>query len=190
MNIGIYIYDGAEVLDFSGPFEVFSIAKRLGAKNWNVFLIAENSTPVSARADFKVIPHYSIKDHSNIDLLLIAGGIHEKEMNKPQVLNWIKTVDQYAQYVTSVCTGAFILANTDILDGKTATTHWDDINDLRTQFPKLNVVVDQRWVDSGKYITSGGISAGIEMSLYLVGQLHSKDLAFKVARIMDYRWQQ
>ncbi len=190
MNIGIYIYDGAEVLDFSGPFEVFSTAKRLGAKDWNVFLIAESKEPISAREDFKVLPHYSIQDHPQIDLLIVAGGVQNDEMNKPNIIQWVTSVDQEAKKVASVCTGAFILANTGLLDGTTITTHWDDISDLRSQFPNLNVVENQRWVESGKYITSGGISAGIDMSLHLVSELHSYELAKNTAHIMEYRWQE
>ncbi len=188
MNIGIYIYDGAEVLDFSGPFEVFSTAKRLDANDWNVFLIAESLDPVSARGDFKVTPHHTIQNHPKIDLLMVAGGIHTDEMGKPQIIEWIRSVDQHAQHVTSVCTGAFLLANAGLLDGLSVTTHWDDICDLKTQFPNLKVVENQRWIHSGKFITSGGISAGIDMSLYLVSKLHSHELAESVAKTMEYRW--
>ncbi|WP_370598894.1 hypothetical protein NMD15_07000 [Plesiomonas shigelloides] len=80
MNIGIYIYDGAEVLDFAGPFEVFSTAKRLAASEWNIFLIAEALTTVIARGGFNVAPKYSLDDHPKIDVLIIAGGIHREEM--------------------------------------------------------------------------------------------------------------
>ncbi|MGP8305315.1 DJ-1/PfpI family protein [Vibrio sp. YIC-376] len=190
MNIGIYIYDGAEVLDFSGPFEVFSTAKRLETNDWNVFLVAEDLETVSARGGFNVLPHHSIHDHPDIDLLVVVGGVHTEEMTKLTVLNWIKSVDQRASRVVSVCTGAFILASAGLLSGLTVTTHWEDIPDLNRCFPDLVVVDNQRWVTSGKYTTSGGISAGIDMSLYLVSQLHSRNLAKMVARQMEYNWQE
>ncbi len=189
MNIGIYIYDQAEVLDFSGPFEVFSTAKRLSTSDWNVFLVAETKGAVSARGGFNILPHYSIHDHPDIDLLVVVGGVHTQEMTKLNVLEWIKSVDQRASRVVSVCTGAFILASAGLLKGLTVTTHWEDIPDLRHRFPNLVIVDDRRWVTSGKYTTSGGISAGIDMSLYLVSQLHSYDFAKVVARQMEYDWQ-
>ncbi|MFA0087449.1 DJ-1/PfpI family protein [Vibrio sp. 10N.261.51.F12] len=189
MNIGIYIYDDAEVLDFSGPFEVFSTAKRLDAARWNVFLVSETLEPVSARGGFNILPHYSIHNHPAIDLLIVVGGVHTKEMSKSHILSWLSTVDTRAERVVSVCTGAFLLANAGLLNGLTVTTHWEDIPDLKQAFPELLVIDDKRWVTSGKYTTSGGISAGIDMSLYLVSELRSQDLAERVARQMDYHWQ-
>ncbi|WMN86166.1 DJ-1/PfpI family protein [Vibrio parahaemolyticus] len=190
MNIGIYIYDGAEVLDFSGPFEVFSTAKRLETSDWNVFLVAETKKTVAARGGFNVLPDYSIHDHPDIDLLVVVGGVHTEQMTKLPVLNWIKSVDQGASRVVSVCTGAFLLASAGLLAGLTVTTHWEDIPDLTRRFPDLMVIENQRWVTSGKYTTSAGISAGIDMSLHLVSQLHNLKLAKMVARQMEYDWQQ
>ncbi|MFM2639785.1 DJ-1/PfpI family protein [Vibrio chagasii] len=188
MNIGIYIYNQAEVLDFSGPFEVFSTAKRLGAEDLNVFLISETAEPVIARGGFKVLPDYSLTNHPKIDLLMVVGGVHTDEMNKPNVLNWISSVSELASQVVSVCTGAFLLAKAGLLEGLTVTTHWEDIFDLAQQFPSLNVISDKRWVASGKFTTSGGISAGIDMSLHLVSVHNSLQFAKKVARQMEYSW--
>jgi len=189
MNIGIYVYDQAEVLDFSGPFEVFSTAKRLGDENWHVFFVSQSREPVIARGGFRLLPDYSIQSHPKIDVLLVVGGVHTNEMLKPDVLDWIKSVDQHAQVVASVCTGAFLLANAGLLNGLSVTTHWEDIADLKAQFADLKVVDNKRWVQSGKYITSGGISAGIDMSLHLVSQLTTKVYAEKVAHQMEYNWQ-
>jgi len=190
MNIGIYIYDQAEVLDFSGPFEVFSTAQRLLNNDWNVFLIAETTAVVRARGGFNVLPHYSIEQHPDIDLLVVAGGVHSEVMNNQCVLDWLKKVDETANRIVSVCTGAFLLANAGLLKDLTVTTHWEDIPDLRESFPQLVVVEDRRWVTDGKYTTSGGISAGIDMSLYLVSQVESLDFAYKVAHQMEYDWHQ
>jgi len=189
MNIGIYIYDQAEVLDFSGPFEVFSTAKRLGANELNVFFIAEELKPVVARGGFKVLPDFSLQNHPHIDLLVVVGGVHTDEMNKQNVLNWLASVAPNTTEVASVCTGAFLLANAGLLNGLTVTTHWEDIPDLASQFPILNVIDDQRWVTSDKYTTSGGISAGIDMSLHLVSKHYGVPFAAKVARQMEYNWQ-
>jgi transcriptional regulator GlxA family with amidase domain len=188
MNIGIYIYDQAEVLDFSGPFEVFSTAKRLGAEDLNVFMVSEHTDPVVARGGFKVLADYSLQNHPEIDLLMVVGGVHTEEMNKSNVLDWLVSVEPNAEQVVSVCTGVFLLAKAGLLKGLIVTTHWEDISDLALQFPDLNVTADQRWVTSGKITTSGGISAGIDMSLHLISERYGLEFAKVVARQMEYNW--
>ncbi|MCE0494187.1 DJ-1/PfpI family protein [Vibrio salinus] len=190
MNIGIYIYDQAEVLDFSGPFEVFSTAKRLGADGLNVFLISENSKPVVARGGFKVLPDYTLQNHPQMDLLVVVGGVHTDEMYKPNILTWLASVEPLTVEIASVCTGVFLLAQAGLIKKLTVTTHWEDIPDLSAQFPDLKVISDQRWVTSGKFTTSGGISAGIDMSLHLVSKHYGKPFAETVARQMEYNWQE
>lgn len=190
MNIGIYIYDQAEVLDFSGPFEVFSTAKRLGAESLNIFLVSESSKPVVARGGFKVLPDYSLQDHPPIDLLVVVGGVYTDEMCKPNIMAWLASVVPLASEVASVCTGVFLLAQAGLINNLTVTTHWEDIPDLATQFPDLNVVNNQRWVTSGNLTTSGGISAGIDMSLHLVSKHYGHQFADTVARQMEYNWQE
>jgi len=189
MNIAIYIYDNAEVLDFSGPFEVLSTAKRLANKDWDIFLVSEMSNVVQARGGFPVKAHYSFVDHPSIDLLIVVGGVHTEEMQKTKVINWITDVAAQSSKVLSVCTGAFLLAEAGLLDGLKVTTHWEDIEDLRKTYPLLQVISGQRWVAQDKYITSGGISAGIDMSLQLVSELGSLSLAEKTAKQMEYHWQ-
>ena len=190
MNIAIYIYENAEVLDFSGPFEVFSTASRLsGSANlFNVFLIAEAKNPVTARGGFSVNPRHGFDVHPVIDLLIVAGGSHANELKKVQVIRWISQVAKSAQIVASVCTGAFLLAEAGLLSGLKATTHWEDINDLQVSYPDLTLVKSQRWVDEGKIVTSAGISAGIDMSLHLVSRLATRELAEKTARQMEFDW--
>lgn len=189
MNIGIYIYDDAEVLDFSGPFEVFSTAKRLANNDWNVFLFAEKSNLVKARGGFEVKPHFSFGTVPNIDLLIVVGGVHTEELRKPNVINWIKQYAAESEIVASVCTGAFLLAKAGVTVGHSVTTHWEDIADLRREFPELDVHENVRWVKQGNLVASAGISAGIDMSLFLVSEIASMDLAVKTARQMEYDWQ-
>jgi len=190
LNIAIFIYDDAEVLDFSGPFEVFSTASRLSnqAPLFNVFLVAEKKSPVTARAGYSVNPHYDFNDHPEIDVLIVAGGVHGRELGKASVLNWVSKTENNAQIVASVCTGAFILAEAGLLSGLSVTTHWEDLNDLKDAYPELTIIPSQRWVDQGRFITSGGISAGIDMSLHLVSRLANTDLAEKTARQMEFDW--
>lgn len=190
MNIGIYIYDQAEVLDFSGPFEVFSTAARI-SEDEDIFtplLISQQSDSVKARGGYQVQPHFGFHNHPALDVLIVVGGEHDREMDKPQVLDWIAEQADKVSLVASVCTGAFILAKAGVLTGERVTTHWADIPDLRQMFPALEVVEGARWIDSGEVVTSGGISAGIDMSLYLVEKLHSRELAEKTARQMEFDW--
>ncbi|WP_394182944.1 DJ-1/PfpI family protein [Marinomonas posidonica] len=189
IKIGIYLYELAEVLDFSGPFEVFTTASRISEDTpFEVFLISENGQTVSARAGYKVVPDYSIKDHPELDVLLVVGGDHTQEMNKTAVLAWIAQQASKVTWLTSVCTGAFLLANAGALRAHKVTTHWDDVLDLRKLHPDLEVMEGVRWVQQDKQLTSAGISAGIDMSLQLVSLLHSDLLAEKTAHQMDFDW--
>ena len=190
MNIGIYIYDEAEVLDFSGPFEVFSTASRVSATPnlFSVFLISETGKTVTARGSYQVNPTYSISNHPPTDVLIVVGGVHTREMKKPLVLKWIAEASKQAKLVASVCTGVFLLAEAGVLSKHRVTTHWEDIPDLRKNYPKLEVLENKRWVDEGTIITSGGISAGIDMSLHLVGKTHGLALAEKTAKQMEFDW--
>ncbi len=192
MNIAIYIYDQAEVLDFSGPFEVFSTASRIctGGDPFSVFLIGESGQVVTARGGYRVAPMYGFNNHPPIEVLIVPGGMHGEEIRKPHVIEWISQQGQRAKLTASVCTGAFLLAEAGILTAHNVTTHWEDISALRSSYPNLTVHEAVRWVDEGDVVTSGGISAGIDMSLHLVGRLHSLELAEKTARQMEFNWTQ
>ncbi len=195
MNIGIYIYEEAEVLDFAGPYEVFTTAARVherlepkSPRLFEVFLVAEHPGLVTARAGFNVQSHCTIRNHPKIDVLIVPGGVHIREMEKPQLLAWLAELSPTTHLTASVCTGAFLLANAGLLEGQACTTHWEDIPDLRAMFPNLEVKEGVPWMDNGLIVTSAGISAGIEMSLHLVARLAGKDLALRTARQMQYSW--
>jgi len=191
MNIGIYIYDEAEVLDFSGPFEVFTTASRVCKKTkkpFEVFLVSETGKEVVARAGYKVIPNYGFHNHPDIDVLIVSGGVHTHELDKTEVINWVSTQSKQVALIASVCTGAFILAKAKVINKHKVTTHWEDINDLKEMFPELTVVKGVRWVDEGNLVTSGGISAGIDMSLHLVSKLQNESLAEDTAKQMEFLW--
>nr|WP_041651898.1 DJ-1/PfpI family protein [Marinomonas posidonica] len=189
MKIGIYLYELAEVLDFSGPFEVFTTAARVSEDTpFEVYLISEDGQTVSARAGYKVVPDYSIKDHPELDVLLVVGGDHSQEVNKSDVLDWIAQQAPKVSWLASVCTGAFLLAKAGVFRSNKVTTHWEDIADLQQLYPQLDVVEGVRWVQQDQQLTSAGISAGIDMSLQLVSLLHSDVLAEKTARQMEFDW--
>jgi transcriptional regulator GlxA family with amidase domain len=194
-SIGIFLFDEVEVLDFAGPFEVFSTASRVKGRlepdadrPFTVFTVAERERPVKARGDLQVRPHFNLVNHPSIDVLIVPGGEVAAELARPEVIDWIKRTAQSATITASVCTGAFLLAQAGLLDGKPATTHWEDLDDLGAMFPAIRVVAGWRWLSSDRVVTSAGISAGLDMSLYLVSRLADEELAVRTARQMDYAW--
>ena len=188
MNIGIYIYNQAEVLDFSGPFEVFSVANRLAKLSWNIWLVAEEESLVEARGVFQVKPHYSIQNVPELDVLIVVGGVHSDELRKTEAIDLIRKTAEKTRITGSVCTGAFLLAEAGLLDGLEVTTHWKNILDLQRNYPNLQVRKGIRWIEQGKLFTAAWISAGIEMSLELVARLAGAGLAERTARQMEYTW--
>jgi transcriptional regulator GlxA family with amidase domain len=195
MNVGIFLFDEVEVLDFAGPFEVFSVAARVQArrepnapKAFEVFTVSEARGLIRARGALMVQPSFTLETHPKIDVLIMPGGVVDAELEKPAVIDWVKRIDTSSQLTASVCTGAFILGRAELLDGLKATTHWEDIPDLERAQPNVRVLRDLDWVDQGRIVTSAGISAGINMSLHLVSRLHSPELAEATARQMQYVW--
>jgi transcriptional regulator GlxA family with amidase domain len=194
-EIGIYLYDEIEVLDFAGPFEVFSTATRVHGRMhpganpcFAVSTIGETGRSVRTRGGLLVLPHSAFGGHPPLDLLVVPGGVVNAEMENPAVLRWIQAQYEHARIVASVCTGAFLLGKAGLLKGKRVTTHWEDVADLRELLTESKVVEGVRWVDEGRVVTSAGISAGIDMSLHLVERLEGRALALATARQMDYVW--
>ena len=194
-TVGIYIFDEAEVLDFAGPFEVFSTASRVQSRlqpdtppAFEVFLIADTTRLVRARGGFMVQPHYNITNHPAIDVLIVPGGVVTAELERAEITHWIGRIAASSGITASVCTGSFLLAQAGLLQNRRATTHWEDIGDLRAMFPEVKVETETRWIDTGPVVTSAGISAGIDMSLHLVARLAGDESAIKTARQMEYDW--
>lgn len=195
-TVGIYLFDEVEVLDFVGPFEVFSVASRVAARDapgnpppFEVFTLSRTGGRIATRGHLAVTPAYAFDGHPDIDLLIIPGGIIDTELARPGVVDWIRTRAARAEIVASVCTGAFLLAEAGLLDGLAATTHWEDADDLAVRYPGVTVIRDtQGWIDHGHIVTAAGISAGIDMTLHLVDRLLGRTLAERTARQMEYRW--
>jgi len=121
-------------------------------------------------------------------VLLVPGGVVTAELERPRVIAWVAARSATAEVTASVCTGAFLLARARLLKGKSATTHWEDVADLRAKAPSTRVVQGGRWVEDGAVITSAGISAGLDMSLHIVARLAGHELAVRTAKQMDYEW--
>jgi len=178
----ILIFDGVQIIDYTGPYEVF------GQAGLEVFTIAAKADAITTAMGMKVTPQYTLDDTPVIDLLIIPGGGVTPTQEDPRVIKWIQERSKQAEYVLSVCNGAYILAKTGLLDGLTATTFYGLIDGLPAVAPKVKVVKDQRYVDNGKFITTAGISSGIDGSLYVVSKLFGKARAQMVALNMEYDW--
>lgn len=190
-KIGILIFNDVEVLDFAGPFEVFSVARdHEGHALFEVTIIAEHDAIVHARNGLLVKPHTTIEDADNYDILLIPGGWGTRALIKnDRVKVWVKKQYEDVDLMLSVCTGSLVLGTIGLLDGLSATTHHGAFDELAEAAPETNIITDKKYVDNGKIVTSAGISAGIEMSLHIIRRLHGQQIANKTARYMEYDWQ-
>lgn len=192
----LVLFDEVEVLDFAGPFEVFSVTGRRNLGNpLEVFTVAEKET-IQARNNLVVKPTYTFDQAPDADIFLVPGGGgyfsngqpfgSRREMNNPVMINWVKNQHAKSELTLSVCTGALILAKAGLLDGLQATTHFMAIDTLRQLAPTTTVLPDKRFVDNGKIILSAGVSAGIDMAFYVVAKLQGPEVALETARYMQY----
>jgi transcriptional regulator GlxA family with amidase domain len=188
--LAILLFDDVEVLDFWGPFEVFSVANHFrDPPAFNVLTVAEKAKPILTRGGLSVNPHHLLFDGPQPDILLVPGGQGTREeMHNLALMDWIRQASEKAELIVSVCTGALLLAKARLLDGLEATTHHGAIDLLRQTAPNTIVHADRRFVDNGRVICSAGIAAGIDMSLHVVGRLIGKEVAEKTARQMEYPW--
>ena len=188
LKVGIFLFNEVEVLDFAGPFEVFSIASKDNQKLFQVDTIGETGEIISARNGLKVLPKVRIDEATGYDILIIPGGAgaEKTEIKNPVVINWIKEQQSRVQILASVCTGALLLAEAGLLNNKKATTHHRDLARLERDYPEVEVVRNVKFVDEGPILTSGGISAGINMSFHLVKRLFGTDVARATAKRMEY----
>lgn len=203
-RVDILLFPQVEVLDFAGPYEVFTTASRMAARlmpgsvpPFEVRTVAAAAGPVRARAGLQALADADFADAAPpAAVLVVPGGVVDDARRDEATLRWIAEAAAGAQLVASVCTGAFLLAGAGLVAANTpVTTHWEDIADLRRAHPALDVREGPRWVDGGRLanggaalVTSAGISAGIDMSLHLVERLAGRALAERTARQMDFGW--
>ncbi len=189
-TVAILIFDDVELLDFAGPFEVFSSVRNLTGDHerlMNVFAVAESLTPVRCRNGLVVQPERTIDECPPVDVLVIPGGAGVRPaLERSNLVEWVRTRAQEAELTVSVCTGSFLLAQAGLLSGRPATTHWERINEMRERFPDVEIVEDERWVDTGEIITAAGVSAGIDVALHVVRRLYGADVARATALGIEY----
>jgi transcriptional regulator GlxA family with amidase domain len=187
MKIGILLFDDAEELDFVGPWEVFKMARESKPDSFELLLIAEKDAPVRCRGGMRVLPDTTTAACRSLDVLLVPGGQGTRtEVKNEPLLAWIAEVSSKAQWVTSVCTGAMLLTAAGPARGKRVTTHWGFVKSLRERNEASEVLDSFRYVRDGNVVTAAGVSAGIDMALWLVGQWHGPEFARSVQRYMEY----
>lgn len=195
-SVGILIFPNVEVLDFAGPFEVFSrtrlvpgVESRRDEANavFRVFTVAKTRKAIAATGGLTVTPTYDFSSAPAIDLLVVPGGFGTRPLlDDEETLNWIRSTSQHATLTTSVCTGALLLAKLGLLANKRATTHWGAYDFLSSIDASITVERDQRVVNDGIF-TSAGVSAGIDMAFAVVEVLHGKDVADETAHYIEFQ---
>lgn len=190
------VFDGVEVLDFAGPFEVFSrtrlkpgVESRRSEESapFRVFTVAQSSKPITATGGLRILPDYAFDDTPEIDMLVVPGGFGTRPLlEDPETLDWIRRVAAQARKVTSVCTGALLLAKAGLLQGRRATTHWGALDLLESLDTSMKVERDLRVVDDG-IISSAGVASGIDMAFHVVEKLFGREVADETARYIEYR---
>jgi len=195
LHVGILVFDDVEVLDFAGPFEVFSRTRSTpGLESrrsedtapFSVFTVAPRPGPVVATGGLKIVPHHDFTTAPPIDVLVVPGGFGTRPLlQDAEVLAWLRRTAAAAQRVTSVCTGALLLAQAGLLTGRRATTHWSSLDRLAGMDATIRVESGQRVVDDG-VITAAGVSAGIDMAFAVVAAYCGREVADETARYIEY----
>lgn len=187
MKIGILIFEDAEELDFVGPWEVFKMAREARPEEIELVLVAESDRPVRCRGGMRVLADVTTSECNALDVLLVPGGQGTRNEVKNEVLlAWIAQIAQKAKWVTSVCTGAMLLTAAGPAKGKRVTTHWGFVKNLRERGEAAEVLDNFRYVRDGNVVTAAGVSAGIDMALWLVGAWYGPEFARGVQRHMEY----
>lgn len=186
-TIGILVFDDVEELDFVGPWEVFTMAKAVDPHAHKTVLVAQEDRPVRCAKGMRVLPDVTTAECPVLDVLLVPGGQGtRREVDNPSLLAWIAKTAASCEWITSVCTGAMLLTAAGPAKGRRVTTHWRFVTQLRARDEAAEVLENVRYVRDGNVVTAAGVSAGIDMALWLTGQMHGAGFARKVQRAMEY----
>lgn len=187
MNIAILIYDQVELVDMNGPVDVFLHANRYNGSKYNVYTVAETTDPVKSEGGVVLItPLYSFENCPEPDLIVIPGLISDTYEADPAVVNWVKEMGARQIRIMSVCVGVYTLAKTGLLQGKQATTHYLALESIEKMYPGTTFIRNMRFVEDGQFITTGGITSGIDGALHLVEQLDGPTIAQQTSDVMVY----
>ncbi|HUI24741.1 MAG TPA: DJ-1/PfpI family protein [Candidatus Kryptonia bacterium] len=184
-TIGIVLFDDAEELDWAGPWEVFTATASVYPGD-RVVTIAQESHPIRCAKGLRVLPDHAFADAPPLDVVLVPGGVGTlREVENPAMLSWLREAAGRCQWITSVCTGAHVLWAAGLARGKRVTTHWTFIETLREK-TDATVLENTRYVRDGNVVTSAGVSAGIDMALWLVGQMYGVETARLIQKGIEY----
>ncbi|MEJ2382647.1 MAG: DJ-1/PfpI family protein [Gammaproteobacteria bacterium] len=184
-SIGVVLFADFELLDVFGPLEMYGAAP----EQFEICMVAQTDGPVPSRQGPKAIADYAFPEKRQYDMLLVPGGMGtRKEVDNPALLNWLRQHAAGAQYVTAVCTGSALLARAGLLDGVRATTNKKSFGWATSQGPKVNWVRQARWVEDGRFFTSSGVSAGMDMALAVIAKLLGPETADTIATWTEYEW--
>lgn len=188
-NVAIVLYNGVELLDWAGPSEVFNVAQTVDGQNgFNVYTVAETTEPIVSQGFVKVTPQYAFATAPKPDIVVFPGGNVRNFQRSEMAMAWAKATASEAEIAMSVCNGAFVLADSKLLENKRVNTHWTAIRQLRRQVPSATVLENVRFVDNGQIVTTAGISAGIDGALHVVERLMGNPAAKLAAKAMEYNW--
>lgn len=184
-TFGIVLFDKAEELDWAGPWEVFTAAAQMNHED-HVVTIAQHDRPVKCAKGLRVLADYTFENAPKLDVVLVPGGQGTRaEVNNPVMIEWLRRVGKDCKWVTSVCTGALVLHGAGFAKGRRVTTYWGFVDQLRER-GDVTVLENIRYVQDGNLVTAAGVSAGIDMALWLIGQIHGPDFARKVQQYIEY----
>lgn len=196
-TVGYFVFDGVVLLEFAGPLQVFDVAGRVALRRglaqahpFEPLVISQTGGAVRTREGVTVQAQASVAAHAPLDLLIVAGGALQAPLADPAIAGWLRQVAADSEVTGSVCVGSFLLGRAGLLDGRQATTHFDDAADLGAIAPAARVVTDRLWVDEGRVVTAGGFAAGIDMALHLVARLLDHATAAETARQLEYPWRE
>lgn len=181
-KVAVLLFEGVQIIDFTGPFEMF------GAAGFEVVTVAASRAPIHTAMGLEVVPAFTFQDAPAAEVLLIPGGAVGRAEQDAATLAFVRKASAASTLTLSVCNGAFILANTGLLDGLTATTTRGNVAPMAKKYPKVKVVGERRWVDNGKLITAAGLSAGIDGALHVIERLRGREAAKRVAYVEEYGW--
>jgi len=184
-TIALLLFDDVEELDFGGPWEVFGYLRAQRPELCNVYTVSERGGEVRCAKGLRVLADHSFETAPGPDVLIVPGGQGRRtQVSNPRAIEFIRAGARRAEVTASVCTGAFLLEKAGLLTGRRATTYWGAMDELRALGTVR--VVEARWVDEGNVLTAAGVSAGIDMSLYLVGRFWGPEVARFVQKGLEY----
>ncbi|WP_052667875.1 DJ-1/PfpI family protein [Nitriliruptor alkaliphilus] len=192
MRIAVYLFDGAEELDWAGPYEILGVWRQLAeqaddAPTVDLVTVARQAGPVTCAKGLRVLPDRTWEDLGPIDLLIYPGGVGTRaHLGDESVRTWLRDLRASDTLLVSVCTGALVFADAGLLDGRPATTHWGSLDRLAELGRDIEVRREDRFVDDGDIVTAAGVSAGIDAALHLVARLDGVDRAREVRRFVQY----